>query len=144
MARLAGTVAVVFSLLTLSAGAAVGTTIQVTPAYGPPSGTFTLSFVTPARTGVFRSVRTRDEVTASNPAAAAGCDASALQLVPDAKRGLLVHVAVHPVTGTLWCKGSFRGKVVELQTPVCPPRSMCPMYQRLRTLGTFTFSVRSF
>jgi hypothetical protein len=32
--------------------------------------------------------------------------------------------------------------VLELQTLNCPPRSLCPMYARLRTLGTFAFSVR--
>jgi hypothetical protein len=144
VARLACTVAVVFSLFALSAAAAVGTQVHVTPAAGPPSGTFTVSFVTPARTGVNGSVRLRDEVTASSTAAAAGCDASALQLAPYAKSGRLVHVVLHPAAGTHWCTGSFRGKVSELQTPVCPPNAMCPMYERLRTLGTFTFSVHSF
>jgi hypothetical protein len=143
VARIAGTAAVVFSLLALNAGAAVGTKVHVTPGAGPPSGTFTVSFVAPARTGVNGSVRLRDEVTASTPAAAAGCDASALQLAPNAQRGQLVRVALHPATGTRWCTGSFSGKVLELQTLVCPPRSMCPLYERLRTLGTFAFSVRS-
>src|SRR5262249_62256700 len=95
-----------------------------------------------AGTGGTGSTRVRDGVTASTPATASECDAYALEPAPVAERGRLVHVALRPTPGTRWCAGTFTGKLLELQTLVCPPRSLCPMYQRLRTLGTFSFAVR--
>jgi hypothetical protein len=138
--RLVAGVAVAFVLGAASAAAANG--IHVSPNSGNPSTTFTVSFVVPARTGVMRTTRRTDEVTVSNPATASGCTASATQLAPAAPRGRLVHVAVHPTAGTRWCTGTFTGRVLELQTLKCPLRSLCPMDARLRTLGTFSFSVR--
>jgi len=142
VARLVTGAAILFVLATATAGAATG--VHISPASGVPSATFTVSFVVPAETGVKGSVRTKDEVTASASATAGGCTGSALELAPVAARGSLVHVSLRPSRGEHWCLGTFTGKVLELQTPVCPPRSLCPMYERLRTLGTFSFSVRRF
>jgi hypothetical protein len=143
VARLVTGAAIAIALATASAGAAADSQAHVSPVSGAPTTTFTVSFVVPARTGVTRSIRVRDEVTASNPSTASGCDPSASQPAPAAERGRLVHVALRPARGSRWCRGTFTGKVLELQTPVCPPRSLCPMYERLRTLGAFTFSVGS-
>jgi hypothetical protein len=142
VARLVTGAAIVFVLAVANAGAATG--IHVSPASGAPSATFMVSFVVPTQTGVKGSVRTRDQVTASASATAGGCTGSTLELAPVAARGSLVHVSLRPARGEHWCTGTFTGKVLELQTPVCPPRSLCPMYERLRTLGTFSFSVRRF
>lgn len=134
--------AVALVLGAASAEAADGIRPHVSPASGSPSTTFTVSFVAPARTGVTGSTRLVDEVTVSNPATPSRCAASVTRVAPVARRGELVHVALRPAAGMGWCAGGVTGKVLELQTAVCPPRSLCPMYERLRALGTFTFSVR--
>jgi hypothetical protein len=139
VARLVTGAAIVFVLATATAAATTG--VHISPTSGVPSTTFTVSFVVPTQTGVRGSVRTKDEVTASASATAGGCTGSTLEVAPVAARGSLVHVSLRPSRGEHWCAGTFTGKVLELQTPVCPPRSLCPMYERLRTLGTFSFSV---
>jgi hypothetical protein len=144
VARLVAATAALFLLTAAGAGATGGVRVDVTPAVGSPSTAFTISYVAPARTGVVGTLRLRDEVTATNPATASGCDASLLQPAPDAQRGRHMRVVLRPAAGRTWCTGRFKGKLLALQTPVCPPRSLCPQWQRLRVLGTFSFAVRPF
>ena len=54
-----------------------------------------------------------------------------------------MRVRLDPVAlGGRWCVGAFRGRLLELQTPVCPPRALCPAYVRIRTLSRFSLVVR--
>jgi hypothetical protein len=121
------------------AGAASGLHVTVTPDDGAHLSTFTVAYVAPAQTGVLGSIRLRDEVRAQTRSASAGCQSVKTQFVPAVERGQRVRVALRPGTG--WCAGTFTGKLIELVTPVCPPRSLCPQYVRIRTLGAFTFVV---
>jgi hypothetical protein len=116
--------------------------VHVTPAAGGPATRFVISFTAPAKTGVVGSIRLRDEVSATMTSTSPGCQSSASKFVSVARRGQHIQVLLDPAkAGGRWCAGLFTGKVLELQTPVCPPDSMCPMYVRIRTLGTFSFRV---
>jgi hypothetical protein len=68
---------------------------------------------------------------------AKGCLAQIESSVPVARKGERVHVRLSPLAlGGRWCSGRYTGKIIELQTLVCPPGAMCPTYVRL--LGTVT------
>jgi hypothetical protein len=125
-------------LLSPGAGAAGGLLVHVTPAAGGPATRFVASYSAPVKTGVVGSIRLRDEVSAETSSASSGCQSSVSKFVPAVRRGQRVQVAL--AVGR-WCVGVFKGKLLELQTPVCPPGSMCPMYVRIRTLATFSFRV---
>jgi len=121
---------------------AVGVAVHVAPAVGGPRTTFVVSFVAPTRTGVIGSTRLRDELSIETTPAG-GCLDRATQFVPAARRGESMRVRLDPVVlGRRWCAGAFRGRLLELQTPVCPPRALCPTYVRSRTLGRFSLVVR--
>jgi hypothetical protein len=130
-------------LLARGAGASVGVPVQVNPAVGGPTSTFVVSFTATASTGVIESMRVRDELRADTGSTSTSCDSRVSQLVPDVHRGQRIHVTLERrPADARWCAGVFRGKLVELQTLVCPLRSLCPDYVRIRTLGTFSFVVR--
>lgn len=90
------------------------------------------------------SVRLRDLLTAAPVSAGAGCIGQISVPVPDAHRGALVRVRLDPIAlGGRWCAGTYHGKVIELQTAVCPRGTACPTYVRLvGTVGRFSLSVR--
>ena len=131
----------VVPLLTLVPAQPVG----VSPALGGARTVFVVSFTAPARTGVFGSIRLRYLLNAANAAAGKGCLAQLSTPVRDARRGERVQVRLDPARlGGTWCAGTFRGSVRELQTPVCPHRSLCPTYVRLvRTAARFSLTVRA-
>jgi hypothetical protein len=117
--------------------------VQVNPAVGGPTSTFVVSFTAAASTGVIGSMRVRNELSADTGSTSTTCDSHPSQLVPDLHRGQRIHVTLdRRPADARWCAGVFRGKLVELQTLVCPFRSLCPDYVRIRTLGTFSFVVR--
>jgi hypothetical protein len=131
----------VLSLASVGAGS-VGVAVRVEPAVGGSRTTFLVSFAAPVRTGVVGSKRLRDELSVVTTSAAGGCLAQASALVPDARRGQQMRVHLDPERlGGRWCAGVFRGRLLELQTAVCPPGTLCPTYVRIRAIGRFSFVV---
>ena len=142
--RFAGLCATVVALVLVSSGAgATGVAVRVTPAVGVPGTTFVVSFVAPKRTGVVGSIRLRDELDVETTSGVAGCLDRASVFVPDARQGQRVSVRLDPAAfGERWCSGVFRGRLLELQSIVCPRGMMCPTYVRIRTIARFSLSVR--
>lgn len=142
--RSAVLLAAVASLALVSSSAsAVGVAVHVEPAAGGPATTFVVSFTAPARTGVIGSTRLRDEVSLQTTSAVGGCLANASAHVSDVKRGQHVQVRLVPAAFKgRWCVGVFQGRLLELQSAVCPPGALCPMYVRIKTIGTFSLVVR--
>jgi hypothetical protein len=118
---------------------------RVSPATGTTSSTFVVSFVSPGRTGVIGSKRFIDKLTAVSSTPAKGCLAQVESSVPLARKGQRVHVRLDPLAlGGRWCSDRYTGKIIELQTLVCPPGTMCPTYVRLLgTVTRFTLVVRA-
>ncbi len=120
--------------------------VRVRPATGLPHTVFELGVGVPKRTGVFGSIQRHDVVTASAPAGAGdGCITSVDVPVPDARAGARVHLALNPrELGGRWCEGTYRGRIEELQSAVCPHAELCPDYVLVRgTVGRFALHVRS-
>jgi hypothetical protein len=119
--------------------------VVVAPAAGGPGTTFVVSFRAPARTGVIGSIRLRDLLTVAPVSVGTGCVGPVSIPVPDARRGEHVRIRLDPRTlGGIWCIGSYRGKVVELQTAVCPSGTACPTYVRLvGTVVHFSLTVHA-
>jgi hypothetical protein len=116
----------------------------VIPAAGTSTSTFVVSFVSPSRTGVIGSKRFLDKLTAVSVAVKPGCLPQVESSVPVARKGQRVHVRLDPVVlGGRWCASRYTGKIIELQTLVCPQGTMCPTYVRLLgTVAHFTLVVR--
>jgi hypothetical protein len=106
---------------------------------------FELGVQIPKRTGAFGSIQRHDVLTASASAGAAGCIASIDVGIPDARAGTRVHVALDPSNlGGRWCEGIYRGRIEELQSPVCHRGELCPDYVLVRgTVGRFALHVGS-
>jgi hypothetical protein len=116
----------------------------VVPAAGTPTSTFVVSFVSPSRTGVIGTKRFLDKLTAVSTKAGKGCLSQVDSSVPVARKGQRVGVRLDPLAlGGRWCSGRYTGKIIELQTLVCPRGAMCPAYVRLLgTVARFTLDVR--
>jgi hypothetical protein len=126
-----------------SGGSTVGVAVRVEPAAGGAGTTFAVSFVAPRRTGVVGSIRLHDQVSIETSSARSGCLSRVSKLVPDTRRGQRVRVRLDPAAFKgHWCVGVFKGRLLEQQTAVCPPGSLCPMYVRIRTIGRFSLVVR--
>src|SRR5579863_2618322 len=122
-----GLVVLLFARAGLAGGRAVP--FAVTPSGGGSATTFVVSFRAPVRTGVVGSVRLRDLLTAAPVSGGAGCIGQVSVPVPDAHRGAQVRIRLDPIAlGGRWCTGTYHGKVVELQTAVCPRGTACPTY----------------
>ena len=134
-------------LVLAQSGVAVpqGVPVQVRPLVGRPGTTFVVSFTAPVATGVIGSIRLRDELTLTNASNSKGCLTEVSAPVPDARRRQLVRVRLNAATlGGRWCTGRYSGKVLELQTAVCPRGTACPTYVRLRgTIARFSLTVRA-
>lgn len=119
--------------------------IHVTPTVGSTHTVFVLNFTVPERTGVHGSSQRHDVLTASAPAGSSGCVTALNVRVPDARAGARLRVALDPgKLGGEWCQGLYHGRVEELQTAICPRRTLCPTYVLLRgTVGRFSLHVRS-
>jgi len=110
-------------LMLAHAGLAGGRAVPVVvaPAVGGSATIFVVSFRAPVRTGVVGSIRLRDLLIAAPVAAGGGCIGHVSVPVPDAHRAALVRVRLDPIAlGGRWCTGTYHGKVIELQTAVCP------------------------
>ena len=122
---------------------AVAVTVVVTPTAGGPGTAFRVSFTAPATTGIHGRTRVFDEVSVQTPATPTNCVGSASVPLLDVRRGQHIQVRLDPkLLGGRWCRGTYRGQVLALQTLVCPPGSFCPTYvKRLAVLGRFSFTV---
>jgi hypothetical protein len=118
--------------------------VRVTPSVGSTSTAFTLGFRAPDRTGLYGSTQRHDLVTGSAAAASHGCLIRFAVRAPDARAGARVRVVLAPRSlGGSWCPGTYRGRIEELQTPVCRRGEACPAYVVLRgVLGRFSLQVR--
>jgi hypothetical protein len=118
--------------------------VRVTPAAGSPHTTFVLGFRAPERTGRYGSIQRHDTLTAAAQTPSRGCLATVNVRVPDTRAGAQVRVPLVPARlGGHWCAGTYRGRIQELQTPVCPPGLACPAFILLRgVVGRFSLSVR--
>ena len=137
--RFAIAAALLVLVLLYAAGAAARLAITVTPAAGSRTTRFTVSFTSPGTTGIVGTMRLRDELTARSRSVSGGCRSGVSRALPTLRRGQQLHITL---AGPGWCTGTFSGKLIQLQSIVCPPRSFCPAYVRIRTLGTFSFTVR--
>jgi hypothetical protein len=116
---------------------------RVIPAAGTQTSTFVVSFLSPRRTGVIGSRRFLDKLTAVSTTTGKNCLSQVDSPVPVARKGQRVRVRLDPsALGGRWCTGRYTGKIIELQTLVCPPGTMCPSYVRLLgTVARFTLVV---
>lgn len=144
MLKSAGVVIAAMLLLACVASAAMLVPARVTPAAGTPATTFVVSFTSPGRTGVVGSKRLLDQLTAVSVTSKPGCLPQVESPVPVARRGQRVNVRLDPFAlGGRWCTGRYTGKIIELQTLVCPAGTMCPTYVRpLGTVARFTLAVQ--
>lgn len=128
-------VVIAATLLVCVAAGATLVPATVMPTTGTPASSFVVSFTSPDRTGVIGSKRLLDKLTAVSVTPKKGCLAQVESPVPVARRGQRINVRLDPFAlGGRWCTGRYAGKIVELQTLVCPAGTMCPTYVRL--LGT--------
>ena len=143
LSRALGSGVVATFLLTCAPAAATLVPAKVIPTAGTPASTFVVSFVSPVRTGVIGSKRFLDRLSAVSSTPAKGCLPQINSSVPVARKGQRVRVRLDPFAlGGRWCAGRYSGKIVELQTLVCPPGTMCPTYVRmLGTVARFTLVV---
>lgn len=134
-------------VVTLALGAAGphSVRIHVTPPVGSTHTVFVLSFRAPERTGLYGSSQRHDVLTASAQAGSSGCVKTIDVKIPDARAGAAVRVAADPrKLGGQWCQGTYRGRIEELQSAVCPRGALCPTYVLVRgTVGRFSLHVRS-
>ena len=107
--------------------------LTVTPPTGGPSTPFAFRFRAPAASGALSATTRLSYVLSVVGPSRPGCLAARSSPVPDVvTEGSEVLVTLDPAKlGGSWCSGSFQAQVAELQTPVCPPATMCPQFVRL-------------
>ena len=132
--------------LTTSTSASAG--LVVSPAHGRPHTTFTIAFTAPASTEPHRGrgagVGARTGYTASviGGSASGDCAGPRSVAIGAATKGLPVSLALDPARLGAWCPGVHTARVIEIETPVCNPGTMCPQYVRvIGTVGVARFTV---
>jgi hypothetical protein len=127
-----------------STGSSTKSRLTVLPSTGAPTTTFTLHFNAPASSGKLGQTQLGYTVGLSGPTGAGCLSARSVEL-PTALKDTPIPVALDPAKlGGTWCAGTHTARVVELETPVCAPGTMCPDYIRVvGTVGTATFRVLS-
>lgn len=114
--------------------------VTVSPASGGPRTAFTVRFraLKPAPGAVGR--RLHYWISASGPQGS-GCVASISKSLSAAGAGTLERARLGAARG--WCRGTFHGRVVLVETPVCGgPQTACPMFVAIAaTVGRFSFRV---
>ena len=117
------------------------TGLSVAPATGGPDATFTVAFTARDASTDVNGARTGYTVAVTG--GGGGCLGDRSIQAAAATAGSPLTVALDPGTlGGRWCAGAHSVRVLEVQTPVCPPGSMCPQYVRvIATLGTARFTV---
>ncbi len=122
-----------------------GAHVTVRPSAGGPGTSFVVHFTAPERSGHIGSMNREYVISVDGPGGSAKCVHSASQAAPRSGARARVRVSLAPKSfGGRWCVGTFHGTVEELETPVCPPRELCPAFIVLvRRLGHFRFRVRT-
>ena len=122
-----------------------GAHVTVGPSAGGPGTSFVVRFTAPERSGHIGSMNREYVISVDGPGGSAKCVHSASQTAPRSGAHARVRVSLTPKSfGGRWCVGTFHGTVEELETPVCPPRELCPAFIVLvRRLGHFRFRVRT-
>jgi len=126
------------------AAAAIQVRVTTTPKRGSPTVGFVIRFRSPVATGVLRNVRREFVLSLAGPTRPAGCVTEGSLELPAARAHASVKVTLRPrrFGGDRWCPGTFRGQIHEIQSPVCPPREICPaLVVLVGTVGTFSFHV---
>lgn len=117
--------------------------LTISPATGGPDATFTVAFTARDASTEINGARTGYTVAVTGGRGSCLGDRSVQAAA--AAAGSPLTVALDPgKLGGRWCAGAHSVRVLEVQTPVCPPGSMCPQYVRvIATLGTARFTVAS-
>jgi len=105
--------------------------LAVSPQRGGPHTTFTLAFTALASaepvggSRIGYTVAVTDGVTGS-------CVGTRSMAVSAATKGLPVSVGLDPAKlGGAWCAGVHAARMIEIETPVCNPGTMCPQFVRV-------------
>jgi hypothetical protein len=113
--------------------------VSVRPRAGSARTHFGVSFRAAATIG--QGVRDVYRVTADD-GAHRGCQSAVTVSAAPARPGGIVRVTLAPSGSRRWCAGTFRGKVWEVITPVCPPLRACPAIVPVpQQVGRFSFRV---
>jgi hypothetical protein len=123
------------------AGHAATVKVAVNPSAGSPMTHFAVSFrAVQASDGMVRV--TYRIGAAIPPQRHAGCQAGVGATVGPKKAGSTARLVLAPNRPGGWCLGTFRGRIWELITIVCPAGRACPdIVPAPRLVGTFTFRV---
>ena len=133
-----------YVLASTTAGASGGSsvTIRVKPAIGSRSTRFTVSFRAPQQTASTRTGGSRYELSASGRSGR-GCASNASTVLGPTRKGELVEVRLAPPAPShLWCPRRYSGRLIEILTPECGPRELCPAFIAMMDVGEFSFRVR--
>jgi hypothetical protein len=113
--------------------------VSVKPRTGSARTHFAVSFRAAASVG--QGVRNVYRVTATD-GTHRGCQSAVVVSATPARPGAIVSVTLAPAGSRRWCAGTFRGKVWEVITPVCPPLRACPAIVPVpQQVGRFSFRV---
>jgi hypothetical protein len=128
--------------VTTAGGSSAG--LAVSPERGGPHTTFTIAFTAPASTEPGGGARA-GYTAAVTGGTSGNCAGPRSVAIGTATRGLPVSVALDPARfGGPWCAGVHTARVIEIETPVCNPGTMCPQYVRvIGTVGVARFTVGS-
>ena len=125
-----------------SRGSGASAGLAVSPAHGGPHTTVTIAFTAPASTGSGGGARTGYTASVIGGSASGDCAGPRSVAIGAATKGLPVSVALDPARLGAWCPGVHTARVIEIETPVCNPGTMCPQYVRvIGTVGVARFTV---
>jgi len=126
-----------------ASGARSPSRLSATPSAGSPTTTFSLRFTAPAASGRVGGSRLGYTLSLTGPGAVECIGARSLP-VPATTRNAPTQIELAPGRlGGRWCAGTYTTRVVELETPVCAPGTMCPQFVRLvGTVATARFRVK--
>jgi len=118
--------------------------LAVSPQRGGPHTTFTLAFTAPASAEPVGGSRIGYTVAVTG-GATGSCVGTRSMAVSAATKGLPVSVGLDPAKlGGAWCAGVHAARVIEIETPVCNPGTLCPQFVRvIGTVGVARFTVGS-
>jgi hypothetical protein len=133
----------VLSSLVFASGALAATHVTMKPGAGKPTTRFVASFRAPAQTGVFATVSSHYQLSASGPKGKRCVSSTSINLRPT-KLHAHVKVTMRPRGhGGVWCSGKFHGKIREFQSIVCRRINACPdIVIAPRTIARFSFTVK--
>ncbi len=122
---------------------AAGARVGVKPSSGTPRTRFVVHFTAPDASGRIGGMNREYVVSANGPTGRRHCLDTVTVTPPRVKAHARVRVTLSPAAlNGKWCLGRWSGNVEELESPICPPRQLCPAFAVLEhRLGTFRFRV---